>query len=202
MRWARRPPDCRRDAPALRSYFPRFDGRARLHKSLHPGEHALPAFAVILGRFLVARESGMAKFDGGPHACSLGTPCLKVVHRAWLEFPSHHGVWKVAEGGRPSMNEQARRIDLEVFAVDAEGCSVRSNADARPLATGRRSALHSVIRYMPACPHQRGIWAGSVMALNTRSGGAATKISASMVSLPGLMATVAISILSNARRTF
>src|SRR5512133_184205 len=48
------------------------------------------------------------------------------------------------------------------------------------------------MRYMPACPHQRGIWLGSVIAWNTRSGGAATKISASMVSWSGVTATVAI----------
>src|ERR1700745_3217360 len=116
--------------PALRSYFPRFDGRARLHKRLHPGEHALPAFAVILGRFLVARESSMAEFDGGPHTCFLGTPGLKVVDCAWLEFPSHPGVRKLAEGAPPGMDEQARWIDLEVFAVDAKGGSVRSYAHA------------------------------------------------------------------------
>ena len=47
---------------------------------------------MILGRFLVARESGMAEFDGGPHTCFLGTPCLKVVHRAWLEHVSQERV--------------------------------------------------------------------------------------------------------------
>src|SRR5262249_3622900 len=45
----------------------------------------------------------------------------------------------------------------------------------------RMSPFHSVIRYSPSRPHHSGICLGSVIASNTRCGGAAIKISATTV---------------------
>src|ERR1700730_4930514 len=60
------------------------------------------------------------------------------------------------------------------------------------LPPGRRSAFHSVTRYTPCCPHDKGICLGSVIAWNTRSGGAAMKTSATTASLSGVIALVAM----------
>ena len=58
-------------------------------KSRIQAQHALPAFAVVLGGFLVAGESGVAEFDGGSDTGLLRAARLQVVDRTRLEFPAH-----------------------------------------------------------------------------------------------------------------
>jgi hypothetical protein len=47
---------------------------------------------------------------------------------ARLELPAHDCVTEIGIAGIPGVNEQARRIDFEIFAADAERLAVLADA--------------------------------------------------------------------------
>jgi hypothetical protein len=90
------------------------------------------------------------------------------------------------------MDDETRTVDLEVFTVHLEGFAIGADTDALPFAPGTQIVLVLGDAIDALRSHHCGIWAGSVRAWNTRSGGAAMKISARTVLLSGVIWVVAI----------
>lgn len=72
------------------------------------------------GLLQVSGESGVANSHQRAGADPLGTTMLQTVNLTRLEFPSHHGFRDFRVTRIPGMDEQARRIYLEVFALNLE----------------------------------------------------------------------------------
>ena len=156
-----------------------------------PAEDSLPAFAVG-GSGFEAGETFLADADQRAGARFLGTVRVQSVHAVGIEFPADDGFLRTTVAADPSVDEQARGIDFEVFAFDVEGVPSAPTPTLGHSPPGRTSTVGSVTRSRPGCPHQFGSWVGSLMAWNTRAGGAAIKISAMTDSWSGVSVAVAI----------
>jgi hypothetical protein len=86
----------------------------------------------------VAGESGMT--DTNESACPhfLRAGVVHAVHLSRLEFPADDGVERVGPTGFPGVNQQARRIDLQVFAFHTESFAVGGDAAADPFSAGTK----------------------------------------------------------------
>jgi hypothetical protein len=108
------------------------DRLAFFYESLHPAENALPSFTVALSGSDVAGESGVANCHHRSSSDAPWTLMLQAVNVARFEFPAHNCVVEIGETGLPSMNQQPRRINFEVFASNAERLTVFADTLAQP----------------------------------------------------------------------
>src|SRR5437588_12328750 len=62
------------------------------------------------------------------------------MNRVGRELPAHSGLPSTAPTCNPGVGQQARWIDLEIFALDAERDAVGADPEARPFASGAEIA--------------------------------------------------------------
>ena len=104
--------------------------RALLHESVQPPKHALPTFGVArrgcwsTGKPLLTYSHQCAR-TSLPRATG-----MEAVDIGGLQFPTHDGFERAAIAADLGMDEQARWIDLQVFALDAKSRAVGSDANA------------------------------------------------------------------------
>jgi len=104
----------------------------------------------------------------GPEVCNPCTEQDSNSHRTTVPVTS-------LKLGTHVLHDQPWRVDLQILALHAELFAIRAPPSLKYLPPGRKSASLRVTYYMPFCPHQRGVWVGSVRAWKTHSRGAATK---------------------------
>lgn len=115
-------------------------GFAFFYVGLHPAEDFRPAAAVVLGGLDVAGESVLADFYQRAGADAMRTLMMQAVDIARLKLASHCGLEFVGEAWVPCVDEEARSVDLQIFAVHAEGFAICTDAGAGPLAAGAKIA--------------------------------------------------------------
>ena len=83
------------------------------------------------------------------------------MNRVGRELPAHSGLPSTAPTCNPGVGQQARWIDLEIFALDAERDAVGADPEARPFASGAEiaspfgDAIHALLA--PPLGHLLGI---------------------------------------------
>jgi hypothetical protein len=82
----------------------------------------------------VPGEPGMANANQRSRADFMRTTGMQSVYFVRLELPANHGNERADEIGDASVNQQARRIDLKVFAFEMEALPVATNTFVRPFA--------------------------------------------------------------------
>src|SRR5215471_7977683 len=96
------------------------DSLTFLQKSLNPSQHARPA-AIAVANSGMSCEPTMAEAKQSPR-------------RAGLQFPADGGLCIPGPARDPSVRQQARGFDLQIFAGDFEWAAVRTDSRTTPLA--------------------------------------------------------------------
>ena len=109
-----------------------------------------------------------------------------------LQLPTHDGFERAAIAANPGMDEQARRIDLQVFALHAKRRAIGSDAYAQPFATRTQIdfPLRDVVHAGLTPPSRRLLRIGDGFEDTGR--GAAMKISAMTAFWSGVITAVAM----------
>src|SRR5580704_5163043 len=110
--------------------LPRVDRLALLNIEHQPSEDSLPALTMIGGRFGSAGESFMTQFHERSGALLLRSSGMQGVNILRLEIPVDDGLERPHVAGDPGVDQPARRIDFEIFAVDAKTGAIGAQTDA------------------------------------------------------------------------
>jgi len=70
---------------------------------------------------------------------------LQAMNGAGLQFSTDNGLQQAAPTRNPGMDQQARWIDLQIFAVYPKRCAIIAHTPLDHFPPGRRSAFHSVM---------------------------------------------------------
>src|SRR6266851_747414 len=95
-------------------------GFAPFHITFQPSQDALPSFGMTGCLPRSAGESFMADFYQRARAGLARTVGVQSVNGGGLELPADDGFERSAITRDPGMDEQVRRVDLQIFAVDAK----------------------------------------------------------------------------------
>ena len=172
----------------------RVDSRAVFDERLHPAQDSRPSLGVTACRRQGAPANPvLANFQQRACAHFLRAAMLQSMNAARFQFPPDNGGLPVtvAWQSRYEPAGEAARLP-DILHPRETMCHRRPRPRLTTCRPGRMSPCHSVMRYKPCCPHHCGTCRGSVMAWNTRSGGAAMKISPTTESSSGVTVTVAM----------
>src|SRR5258708_6319783 len=117
------------------------DGFASFQITFQPSQNALPSFGMTGCLLRSAGESFMTDFYQRARAGLARTVGMQPVNAGGLELPPDDSFERAAITRDPGMDEEARRVDFQIFAVDAKRCSVGTDAHARPFAARTQIAL-------------------------------------------------------------
>src|SRR5260370_16268925 len=108
------------------------DGFASFQITFQPSQNALPSLGMTGCLLRSAGESFMTDFYQRARAGLARTVGMQSVNAGGLEFPADDSFERAAITRDPGMDEQARRVDFQIFAIDAKRCSIVTHAPAPP----------------------------------------------------------------------
>src|SRR5271168_5366963 len=106
----------------------RVDGFAFFHVTFEPAEDALPSVGVAGGLGGNAGEAFLADSYQRARARFLRTAGMQSVDGGGLQFPADDRLEAAAVAAGPGMDQQAWRIDLQIFAFDVKGRAIGAHA--------------------------------------------------------------------------
>src|SRR5437764_1660306 len=121
--------------------FPRFKSFASFNERFQPGERRAPAILVTLRLIKVAGESGMTNAHHSSRADFVRGASMQTANFVRLEFPANDGGERADEIGDASVNQQSRRVDLEVLALEAKLFAIVSDAGFIPFSAGTKIGM-------------------------------------------------------------
>src|SRR6185312_8499801 len=112
--------------------FPRFKSFASFYESFQPAKRCAPAGIMTLGLINVAGEPGMANANQRSGADFMRSSGVQSMNFVRFELPANHGGEGTDEIGDASVDQQARRINLKVFAFKMKMLAIATNTFVRP----------------------------------------------------------------------